>query len=211
MSNHGGFEAIWHSTFFVATRGASPLLVLILILCGPSACVTKSVLPPDASQIAVSFSLAPPTALQLGSQTTLMVNVVNDVTNEGVDWVASCSAANCGSFNPIHTASGQATVYTAPASAPAGNSVNLSAKATASPSESVTVTVNIFTSVSITLTGFPASPLAAGSTTQVTAKVTGDPNNFVSTGRCCAAPEIVARSLYRLPATWRRRTPLPQS
>jgi hypothetical protein len=178
MSTYAGYRTSRARDFFSAGRAALMSLVLILSLSGLSACITKAVLPPSASEIGVSFSLAPPAALQLGSQTTLTVNVINDVSNAGVDWVASCSSANCGSFNPTHTASGVATVYTAPASAPAGNSVNLSARATASPSESVTVTVNIFSSISITLVGFPASPLAAGSTTQVTAKVTGDPNNL---------------------------------
>ncbi len=173
MSKYGGFE-----NFRLTGRAASLLLVLVLSLSGLSACVTKSVLPPSASQVVVSFSLAPPAALQLGTQTTLMVNVTNDVTDAGVDWVASCSAANCGSFNPIHTLSGVATVYTAPNSLPAGGSVNLTAKSSASPSESVTVTVIIQSSISVTLVGFPASPLAAGSTTQITAKVTGDPNNL---------------------------------
>jgi hypothetical protein len=176
--DRGGVEAFRHWNFFFTERASSLLLVMVLSLGGLSACVTKSVLAPSASEIVVSFSLSPPQALQLGSQTTLMVNVANDVTDAGVDWVASCSAANCGSFNPIHTLSGVATVYTAPNSIPAGNTINLTAKSTASPSESVTVTIAIQSSISVTLTGFPASPLAAGSTTQVTAKVTGDPNNL---------------------------------
>jgi hypothetical protein len=175
---HGDLEPFRHSSLSFIGHAASLMLVLVLTLGGLSACVTKSVLPPSASAIVVSFSLSPPQALQLGSQTTLMVNVANDVTDAGVDWVASCSAANCGTFNPDHTLSGVATVYTAPNSIPAGNTINLTAKATASPSESVTVTIAIQSSISVTLTGFPASPLAAGSTTQVTAKVTGDPNNL---------------------------------
>jgi hypothetical protein len=177
MSNQKGSRVTRCSHLFGAGRPALLLLVLIFSLSELSACITKDVLPPSASEIAVSFSLSPPAALQSGSQISLMVNVVNDFSNQGVDWVASCSAANCGSFNPTHTASGVATVYTAPSSVPP-TSVNLTAKATASPSESVTVTVGIFSSISVTLTGFPASPLAAGSTTQVTAKVTGDANNL---------------------------------
>jgi hypothetical protein len=151
---------------------------MLVNVAGLSSCITKSVLPPGASAVTESFMQVPPATMEAGSQTTLAVTVVNDTQNLGVDWIASCSAANCGSFNPAHTASGVGTVFTAPNSVPTGNTVNLSARSTASPSESVTVTVTIVSNVSITITGFPASPLAAGSTTQVTAKVTGDPNNL---------------------------------
>jgi hypothetical protein len=204
--NQGALKALWRSGFSHAGRTASLSLVLILSLSGLSACIKKDVLPPSASQIQVLFSLAPPAAIQTGAQTSLMVTVENDAQDEGVDWVASCSAASCGSFNPTHTASGVSTVYTAPTSLPAGNSVNLSARATASPSESVTVTVNIISSISVTLTGFPASPLAAGSSTQVTAKVTGDPNNLgVNWTLLCGAGNcgtITLQTASNAPATY---------
>ena len=89
MSNFTGLESIRHGGLVGARRAALHLFVLVLSLGGLSSCVTKSVLPPSASEIAVTFQLAPPAAVQTGSQISLMVNVVNDVTDAGVDWVAS--------------------------------------------------------------------------------------------------------------------------
>jgi hypothetical protein len=160
----------------VSRTGATVLLsfVVLSLLLLP-ACITKTVTP--TGEATVAFSLTPPSSMSAGSQTALIIVVTNDPQNLGVDWIASCSSASCGSFNPTHTDSGAPTTYTAPANLPPGGTVNLSGRSTAFPAQSATVTVNIISSVSISLTGFPASPLAAGSTTQVTAKVTGDPNN----------------------------------
>jgi hypothetical protein len=164
----------------------SAILILgmaILASVGISGCVTKAAGPSTVP--AVAFQVLPPSALQTGAQIQLVALVANDSQNMGVNWTASCESTSCGTFNPPHTASGVATIYTAPTTVPQGCGtaaapapcVNLSAQAAAAPSQTSTVSINVFTSVAITLTGFPASPLGAGSTTTVTAVVTGDPTN----------------------------------
>jgi len=149
-------------------------LAAALSLLALTACVTKQVA--SSTVPMVSFQLLPPSTIQAGGQTQLVAIVTNDPKMLGIDWNASCVSTSCGSFNPAHTLSGQATTYTAPSSAPQGG-VNLAARATALPAQTAVVNVSIFTNVTIKLTGFPASPLGAGNTTTITAVVSGDPNN----------------------------------
>jgi hypothetical protein len=137
-------------------------------------CVTKQVAPSTVPM--VSFQLLPPSTIQAGAQVQVVATVTNDPKMLGIDWNASCVNTSCGTFNPAHTLSGQATTYTAPSSVPQGG-VNIAARATALPAQTVVATVTIFTNVQIKLTGFPSSPLGAGNTTTLTAVVTGDPNN----------------------------------
>jgi hypothetical protein len=77
------------------------------------------------------------------SATAMVVATVsNDSSNAGVDW--SCSpAGSCGSFNPAHTASGQATTYTAPATA---GSTTLQATSTANHAATATANVTVSSS-----------------------------------------------------------------
>ena len=75
----------------------------------------------------------------------LVATVSNDPGNAGVDWSATCSASagNCGSFSPVHTASGAATTYTAPSAAPPGGTVTITAASTASASQTATYTLTV--------------------------------------------------------------------
>ena len=53
-----------------------------------------------------------------GNTAQFTATVSNDGANKGVTWAVSCSAAQCGSVSPTSTASGVATIYTAPAAPP---------------------------------------------------------------------------------------------
>ncbi len=195
--------------------GATLLLTVavctMLVLPG---CVTRGSQTGASSETVVTFVQFPPQSLQTGSQVTLTVAVANDSQNMGVIWTASCSSANCGSFSPVNTVSGQGTLYTAPPTVPAGCGtsakpvpcVNLTAQSVAFPSQTATVSVEMFTSVSISIVGVPPSPLAAGSSTQVTALVTGDPTNAgvnwqlsCSSGNCGSITSLTASDA---PATY---------
>ena len=185
-------------------KGAWLLPLVVLSLAALSACVTKTVAPND--NLVVSFTEFPPQTVQAGSQTSLAATVANDAQDQGVDWNVSCSVTSCGSFNPTHTSDGESTTYTAPNTAPIGG-VNLTARATAFPSESATQTVTISSEVSITITGTPASPLGSGTTTQVVAKVTGDPNNqgvnwMLSCGASTNCGSITASTASGVAATY---------
>jgi len=77
--------------------------------------------------------------------------VSNDTSNAGADWSVTCgSAGACGSFSPTHTASGNATTYTAPIAVPAGNTVTVTATSTTDPTKSASASITI------------GQPLAAG-------------------------------------------------
>jgi hypothetical protein len=74
----------------------------------------------------------------------LTANVSNDTTNKGVNWTVNCgSSDNCGWFNPTSTASGSATIYTAPSAVPSGNTVTVTATSVADTGKSATATITI--------------------------------------------------------------------
>jgi hypothetical protein len=174
MTNSKSLVVARNAGKFASVRSFVLPLAATVSMLALTACVTKQVTP--ATVPVVTFQLLPPSTIQAGGQVQLVAVVANDPKMMGIDWNASCVNTNCGSFNPAHTASGQATIYTAPSTVPQGG-VNLAARATASPAQTVVANVTIFTNVQIKLTGFPASPLGAGNTTTLTAVVTGDPNN----------------------------------
>ena len=111
-----------------------------------------------AAVISVAFSMAPPASLVVGGNANITASVSNDTASKGVDWTVTCgSAGACGSFNPTHTASGAATVYTAPVGVPAGNTVTIKATSTADNTKSVSATVTITATVGLSIT--TTSPL----------------------------------------------------
>jgi hypothetical protein len=68
--------------------------------------------------------------------TNLIAAVTNDPANAGVDWTVTCNTpGGCGTFSPVHTASGAATSFTAPSAIPAGGSVIITAASTTDPSK----------------------------------------------------------------------------
>jgi hypothetical protein len=85
--------------------------------------------------IAIQLANVPGT-LTINQTASLIANVGNDSSNAGVDW--SCSGGTCGTFAPAHTASGAATVYTAPATPG-----TVTVTATASADTSVKASFNI--------------------------------------------------------------------
>ena len=99
-----------------------------------------------APVVTLTLSAAPPATLPTSGTASLAATVANDSTNAGVDWTCT-PTGTCGTFNPAHTASGAATVYTAPGTA---GSVVLTATATAlaTATQSATVTITTASNVS---------------------------------------------------------------
>ncbi len=98
----------------------------------------------DIATIIVAFDPAPTPFMIVNATSPLTAVVSGDTTNAGVDW--SCSAAGggaCGSFNPAHTASRQATNYTAPGSAA---TVTVTATSTADNTRLVQSVITVATS-----------------------------------------------------------------
>ena len=71
--------------------------------------------PDSPASIYLTFQDLPPAILQLGKGVAVSALVTNDSSNSGVNWTCA-PAGTCGSFKPVHTASGAATTYTAPLS-----------------------------------------------------------------------------------------------
>src|ERR1700734_24136 len=95
----------------------------------PSLSVPSTVTIVAPIPISVSFAATPPASLQIGAEFQLTAIIDNDVSaNPEVTWTVACgTTTSCGSFQPATTASGSATVYTAPATIPAGGSVTVTA------------------------------------------------------------------------------------
>jgi hypothetical protein len=99
--------------------------------------------------VGIAFSQTPFSPLVTSGQETMSAVVTGDASNAGVDWTVACGSSNCGSVNPTHTVSGDATTtgattfYTAPATIPQGGSVTLTATSTDDPTTSVTANVVI--------------------------------------------------------------------
>jgi len=93
--------------------------------------------------ISVGFAPAPPSTLQRGASVAFRVVLNNDDTNAGVNWTVICGSSACGSFDPAETTSGVTTTYTAPATAPTGNSVQVTATSIADPTKSASAKITI--------------------------------------------------------------------
>jgi hypothetical protein len=92
----------------------------------------------SSGNVVIQLTNAPAT-LTVNQSVSLTANVGNDSSNAGVDW--SCSVAgSCGTFNPAHTASGGATVYTAPGTP---GTVTVTATATAGQGAAASAQISI--------------------------------------------------------------------
>ena len=128
------------STTYTAPNAAGTVMITATSTANGKALSTASITINAAAAVAISFTDAP-ASLALNATANLTATVTNDSTNAGVDW--TCTPANaCGAFNPAHTASGSATVYTAPG---AVGSVTVTATATASSAATQSATISIAT------------------------------------------------------------------
>jgi hypothetical protein len=114
-------------------------LVLVVLaalsVCG-GACPSRS-----GRAISVAISTPPPSSMAAGATALVGATVSNDPANAGVNW--SCAPAECGSFSPVQTASGESTTYTAPSSVPSGAKVTITATSVTDGTKSASGTVMI--------------------------------------------------------------------
>jgi hypothetical protein len=147
--------------------------VCLLAFVGAVGCGGGSSSSTPPPTIAIALTGAPQT-LAVSGTAQLTATVTNDSASKGADW--SCAPANsCGSFSPAHTASGQATTYTAPATA---GTVTITVASTASPTTTATAMISVTAAaqISVAITGAPAS-LAVNGTAQLTGTVSNDSTN----------------------------------
>lgn len=111
--------------------------------------VTSLTIAVNSIPISIGFAPSPVTPLAAGKSTQLRAVVNNDAANAGVKWSVAtstngaCGSSACGSFNPTQTGSGIDTTYTAPATAPAGGSVTVTATSVTDPTKAVSATIAI--------------------------------------------------------------------
>src|SRR5712664_592191 len=132
------------------------------------------------ASISVSLSTAPPASLQTGATATIAATVSNDSANKGVTW--SCAPSNaCGSFTPTQTPSGATTSYTAPASAPQGGSVTITAASVSDGTKTASANVAIITTaptIAVRFTTVPSGEsIQTGATAVYAATVSNDSTN----------------------------------
>jgi hypothetical protein len=80
--------------------------------------------------------------MQTNAAASVAATVSNDPANKGVTWSCTPSAA-CGTFTPAQTASGAATTYIAPATAPQGGKVTITATSVSDVTQTASATVTI--------------------------------------------------------------------
>jgi len=160
-----------------------PLLALAVSVAafgGVSGCSTRSPnLSSQTPSILVSMSALPPAYMTVGTSTQVAAVVTNDVANAGVDWVATCGNANCGTFIPSHTGPGENTSYTAPPGVPSDGKVSITALSTTDHSKTAASSVVIISTVTgIVITSQPPASIPAGALVNLGATVFGDPANL---------------------------------
>lgn len=125
----------------------------------------------------ITVTVAPnPSTIQAGSTMAFTATVTDDLSNKGVTWTVSCSAAPCGTVSPASTASAVPTTYSAPTTPPPSDlSVTLTAASVTNPSASASVSFKV---PAVTVSVSPGSALLpAGIAQQFTATVGNDPSN----------------------------------
>ncbi|MEI9979608.1 MAG: hypothetical protein WDN23_11525 [Edaphobacter sp.] len=93
--------------------------------------------------ITVALNPAAPTSLIVGTTVSLTSVVSNDSQNKGVTWTVTCGSSACGSFSTSSTASGAATVYTAPTTIPTPNTVTITVTSVTDTTKSASATITI--------------------------------------------------------------------
>ena len=134
--------------------------------------------------IAVSFSPALPSSVNVGGSFMVAANVSNDSSNAGVNWACTPSSA-CGGFTATHTASGVPTGYMAPPTVPAGGSATITATSAADSTKFASGNVTITAGGAITVSFGPAAPppaLTINSPAEISATITSSVANAVNEG-----------------------------
>jgi hypothetical protein len=123
------------------------------------------------------------TSLAVSSTVQVSMTPENDRTGAGVDWNVTCGGSPttgsitggaCGTLSPAHTPGGTASIYTAPALIPIGNTVTIAASVTSDPSAVSSITLKIVSlPISVHFVLAPQS-VGAGATASYAADVVND-------------------------------------
>ncbi|OLB90724.1 MAG: hypothetical protein AUI02_10780 [Acidobacteria bacterium 13_2_20CM_2_57_12] len=130
---------------------------------------------------AIAVSVLPTTASANVNKTQqFTATVTNDAGNKGVNWTLTQSGTpcspGCGTINPVNTASGAATTYTAPSAVPTPAQVTVTAVSVADTTKSAAATMTITPPIAVSVSPATANVPVTG-TQQFTATVTNDAGN----------------------------------
>jgi hypothetical protein len=125
--------------------GTGVLTVTATSVSDPTKSATASITVTTGPAISVTLSTPPPASVVTAATANIVASVTGDSVNGGVTRSVTCGSSQCGSFNPTKTASGAATTYTAPATAPSGNAVTIQATSVTDSAKSVSANVTITT------------------------------------------------------------------
>jgi hypothetical protein len=157
VTNPSGYLALYTAPAAPPKSGTVTLYATATSDHSHSSTVTLMV---DTQSISIAFAPVPPSTIALGASTPIKAVVNNDPANGGVVWTAACESSDCGSFNPTKTASGAATTYTAPTTAPTGGNIQITAASASDPNKSASFNISITESASSNVihdTTMPAS------------------------------------------------------
>src|ERR1700722_19828157 len=173
------------------------------------------------TNVAIKLTGFPASPLGAGNTTTITAVVSGDPNNPplGVGWSLNCGVASCGSLSAPQTASGAAVIYTAPATVTASFTAVIQATplADTTPIISTSITVTPASSVIVAFSPGPPGSIPAGTSVNVAATVSNDPQaggvnwsvscvNSAAAGQCgtFANPPHTASGVsiaYTAPAT----------
>lgn len=140
------------------------------------ACGNNSSAPPVSLAFTTGFT--PPASLNESATTPLAATITNGPQNATVNWTATCSLAQCGSFSPTSTASTVPTTYTAPTTVPAGGvTVTITATYAGGGNVAPITAMIAINAISVTFAPAPPTQLLISGTTNIAATVTNDSNN----------------------------------
>ena len=116
--------------------------------------------------VSLAITTPPPANLPANLTASIAATVTNDPTNSGVDWGCTPVGA-CGTFNPVHTASGAMTVYTAPG---APGAVVITAASTKNPAVHQQAAVTIGAALTIQITTLPPANMTSAAPERIRAE-----------------------------------------
>jgi hypothetical protein len=150
-------------------RQSAFLTAIAAFTLGLTACGGGGGSTPPPPVVTVSLSGAP------SSLTTSATASITATASNGamVTWSVTCATSPCGTFSAATTASGAATIYTAPA-APTTVTITASVGSGTPGTAQITITAP---AISVALNPTPPPSLPAGTTTPLTAVVTNDTKN----------------------------------
>lgn len=131
---------------------------------------------PTAPITVTFYGTPPPASTKPGASIPVSAQVTNDPNPEPlVEWTASCSLSNCGTFYPLSTTASEiSTSYIAPANPASSTIVTIRAASVTDPSKSVSATTTIQLPISVAFYLLPPSSMPTGTSAPISARITND-------------------------------------